>query len=61
MMENNRIIFLVYQSVSNLDKKLRSMHVLELTNLLEFINEVIDAPTKKDAKPIVNCLKLQAT
>ena len=37
------------------------MNANELTNLLELINEVINAPTKKDAKPLVNRLKSEAT
>lgn len=37
------------------------MNANELTNLLALINEVINAPTKKDAKPLVNRLKFEAT
>lgn len=36
------------------------MNINELTNLLELINKVINAPTKKDAKPLVNRLKFEA-
>jgi len=68
-MVSNQIIFLVYPNVSKSEEKLHitlegdkiTMNANELSTILELINEVINAPTKKDAKPLINRLKSEAT